>query len=191
MTGSRESGRRRMFCVLGLVSLVIATTAATCNGRTEFLKDARPLCERSFPTDEGESGFADAEGEFVFKPGEEPVEPEGPQFPVPYNVLIREHDDKWFKFATIVLGEERPTEGLKTLVCIQETQLRKGTYSDGAKAYQYRWDVVLLEWPNGLVIHRGRFYGSEPSQSKEGVGSVTGFRPKEEFKSWLDLVFAE
>jgi hypothetical protein len=184
MSDSNRAGKIRILLKVGLILILVATTAASCDPRADWLQTNRELCETVYQlwTEQG--------SERAKLTNNEPAEPEELRFPAPYIVLYKKHDEKVFAYESDIMGWQTATENLKTLVCIKEDWYDVGRYTSGGKASRYRWDVAILEWPDGEVIYAQAFHGSAPPQQTTGF-SASGTKPEEEFKLWLEIVFRE
>ncbi|MDE3090062.1 MAG: WD40 repeat domain-containing protein [Chloroflexota bacterium] len=76
---------------------------------------------------------------------------------------------------------------VQTLVCIKENVNSVGSYMDGQPAYQLRWDIRLVRWPDGQVLAKTDLLGGKPPQIKTYGGPGYGFDPNHngEFFLWL------
>jgi WD40 repeat protein len=101
--------------------------------------------------------------------------------------LIRPHDSKQWAFYDLASSLQAATvNDVKTLVCVNETTLRDGTYTDKSPAYKLIWDVKLLKYPDGTLIGGRKFTGDPPPAVKAGGGARYGNPPKQEFTTWLN-----
>jgi WD40 repeat protein len=74
---------------------------------------------------------------------------------------------------------------VKTLVCIRESRVQVGTYTDGKPGYRVVWDVRLVSWPDGTVIGAEQFTGGHPPHQRRSVEPAYGLRPENSLKRWL------
>lgn len=75
---------------------------------------------------------------------------------------------------------------VKTLVCIQETTNGMGSYTDGAAALQYQWEIRLLDLESNTVIAQNIMMGGMPPKGKVGPGPGYGSLPNEaDYAAWV------
>ena len=78
----------------------------------------------------------------------------------------------------------RTPDELGSLICIKETRIDEGTYSDGKTAYHRDWIVRVLSWPDGAVISEDIFTGGDPREVKTHSNDDYGHAPYENFMGW-------
>lgn len=72
------------------------------------------------------------------------------------------------------------------LVCIRETRINVGSYTDNAAAYRREWEVLLVSFPGQEVLRSSNFTGGEPPGIKGYAGPGYGARPVEALAEWLE-----
>lgn len=72
------------------------------------------------------------------------------------------------------------------LVCIRETRINVGSYTDNASAYRREWEVLLVSFPGQEVLRSSNFTGGEPPGIKGYGGPGYGARPVEALAEWLE-----
>jgi len=62
--------------------------------------------------------------------------------------------------------ESRDASQGKTLVCILESQIWVGTYTDNQPGYRLTWDIRLIQVSTGQVLAANSFYGEDPPKPR-------------------------
>ena len=120
-----------------------------------------------------------------------PAIPGVPIAPI-YTLLSKEYEDgKWTHPTRPVQFEASSASEVQTLVCIKESRIEKGRYSDLQTAYSLFWDVRLVQWPDGISIGGVKFSGDDPPSIKSGTGPGYGDVPFDDFSKWLTAVFGD
>jgi WD40 repeat protein len=74
---------------------------------------------------------------------------------------------------------------LHSLMCIEEELIKTGSYTDGSGAYQIRWNVRLVAWPEGDVLASKSFQGGLPPKIKPSGSFGGGSDPQNELRTWV------
>ncbi len=72
------------------------------------------------------------------------------------------------------------------LVCIRETRINVGSYTDNASAYRREWEVLLVSFPGQEVLGSSNFTGGEPPGIKGYSGPGYGDQPVLALAEWLE-----
>lgn len=112
----------------------------------------------------------------------------------PFLVSFKEIEDYW-KLRTgpwksrsgfIPHLEPRAAKDLQSIVCIQESAVTVGAYTDNTSAYQRRFEARLVRWPDGRVFRtRKTFEGPPPPKTKSSSAPGYGKPPYEDLRSWI------
>jgi hypothetical protein len=107
--------------------------------------------------------------------------------PVDHPLYLRsigyESDDEW----KIVDYPHQAVQDrdLGFLVCIQETRVAEGSYTDGAEGYRRDWTVRMVDWVEGTVMTEEVFQGLSSPEIKSFEGDAYGKRPYDDLMTWL------
>jgi WD40 repeat protein len=71
------------------------------------------------------------------------------------------------------------------LICLSQSRIKDGTYSDGATGYQITWKVQIVDWKEGTVYREEEFDGGSPPPLKQNEGDAYGKSPYDDLMSWL------
>lgn len=111
---------------------------------------------------------------------------------LPGRLLILENhawdeEDQWARYDYLSPPQllARSLSELAALVCIEESRVQVGSYTDGEAAYKKHWDVRIVGWPDGQAIASVDF-SSEPPGVKTGSGSASGAFPVSDLWDWLE-----
>lgn len=63
---------------------------------------------------------------------------------------------------------------VQTVVCVQESRVASGRYTDGKTAYQRSWKVVAVSYPDGILYATQIMLGQKPPEIKTEDGDAYG-----------------
>jgi len=93
-------------------------------------------------------------------------------------------EDRW-GLARVLPYEAQSASEVKTLVCIRQSRVAVGRYTDWSSAYMFQWEVRLVSWPDGTVLGAETLSGSSPPKTKYGSGDESGITPGRALWEWL------
>jgi hypothetical protein len=129
-----------------------------------LLPTARPLCEAAFSS---------------------PMSTGSPVAPVLILVNKEYEGEQWEIGPGLPFLGALSASEVGTLACARQSRHKTGTYTSGEAAYQLKWDVRLVQWPQGQVLDAKEFTGCTPPFFKSGEGPGYGKPPIAALLRWL------
>lgn len=124
----------------------------------------------------------------------EPVSGATPQPPVVVvkNTEYKDGEWKYYGIGKAGVDAALSTSDAKTAVCINERRIKVGQYTNGAIAYQVKWEVSVVDWSTGsLLMPVQSFLGKKPPEWKTGENDYTAEAPWVDFQNWLMRTFRD
>jgi hypothetical protein len=108
------------------------------------LPEAESLCEAAFSSSQSDGS---------------------PTAPVLTMIKKEYEEGKWAHGPKIGPIEASSAAEVQTIVCILESRLVVGSYTNAGNAYKLVWDVRLVRLPDGKVLGAQRFTGGDPPEN--------------------------
>ena len=151
--------------LLGVIDFVSYGCGGSTSDLKTFLNKAVPICEAAFSS---------------------PVNPGAVMGPV-LALVKKEYQGQQWDFQRLpFIKEPASASEVKTLVCIKEGRREISIiYTDGSPGYILEWNIRLVRWPDGRVIHSLKLSGGFPPSPKKYLGPGYGTPPIEKLLGWL------